>query len=86
MRFYPPVHPDSIIWMGLTGSDKELYLTNRQAMRLMFNSGQTEFGRESFEVGGARIVETYQEALRRGWYDVAELFADDEAEPDEPIQ
>jgi hypothetical protein len=42
--------------------------------------------KRSFEVGGARVVETYEEALRRGWYDVAELFADDEPEPDESIQ
>lgn len=42
--------------------------------------------RNSFEVGGARVVRTYDEALRRGWYDVADLFAEDEPEPDESIQ
>jgi hypothetical protein len=47
------------------------------------SNGWERISSESFVVGGARIVYTYAEALRLEWFDVADLFEDDEPEPDE---
>jgi hypothetical protein len=76
-------HPDSILWLGLTGSGKALLLTAAQARVLRMTPGWKRISSKSFVVGGARIVYTYAEAMRLGWFDVADLFAEDEPEPDE---
>lgn len=80
-----PGHPDSILWIGLTGSGEPIYLTAEQALGLRMTSGDgwIRISSKSFVVGGARIVYTYGEAMRLNWYDVADLFEDDEPEPDE---
>jgi hypothetical protein len=81
---------DEIVWFGFSGDGRELHFTAAQVYKLYGAIPQhwkafKYYNGRSLEVGGARIVKTREEAIKRKWYDVAEHFFDEPEQQDESI-